>query len=208
MSTDADHASPQPAATDAPAPAGESPAAAPAAESRQLRWGVGIVVALALAALFWPQGEEDRSLPAGTLINADGHPVELASLVKPVTLVHFWSTWCLPCLDEVPKILRLAKARAADPQFELVMIAVADDRREVEEFVTARTPERRYLLYDDWKVAKAFKTDKLPETHLVVDGQIVHTFVGVTDWDDPRVRAEIDAAVARARASATARSTG
>ena len=36
-------------------------------------------------------------------------------------------------------------------------------------------------------------TDKLPETYLVIRGQVVRKWVGATDWDDPALRAEIAA---------------
>jgi thioredoxin-like negative regulator of GroEL len=40
-------------------------------------------------------------------------------------------------------------------------------------------------------VAKRYGTDKLPETYLVVGGEVVRKFVGQTDWDNPEVRALI-----------------
>src|SRR6185436_12782097 len=39
-----------------------------------------------------------------------------------------------------------------------------------------------------WEVAKRYGTDKLPETYLVVHGQVVQKFVGQTDWDSPELR--------------------
>ncbi len=101
-------------------------------------------------------------------------------------------------------MVRLDEARAGDPEFGVVMIAVSDDRQAVDEFVGQQTPDRRHILHDDWTVAKAFKTDKLPETHLVVDGEVVETFVGATDWDTLAVRTRIRELVAEARAALSA----
>jgi hypothetical protein len=42
-------------------------------------------------------------------------------------------------------------------------------------------------------VANRYGTDKLPETYLVIRGQVVRKWVGATDWDDPALRAEIAA---------------
>jgi thioredoxin-like negative regulator of GroEL len=48
------------------------------------------------------------------------------------------------------------------------------------------------LLFDpSWDVAHRFGTEKLPETHVVVDGEVVDTLVGATDWADPAVSARI-----------------
>ncbi len=101
-------------------------------------------------------------------------------------------------------MVRLEEERAADPEFGVVMIAVSDDRQAVDEFIGQQTPDRRHILHDDWSVAKSFKTDKLPETHLVVDGQVVETFVGATDWDTLAVRSRIRELVEEARQQAAA----
>ena len=42
-------------------------------------------------------------------------------------------------------------------------------------------------------MAKRYGTDKLPETYLVVRGEVVKKFVGQTDWDDPALRELITA---------------
>ena len=48
------------------------------------------------------------------------------------------------------------------------------------------------VLFDpQWEVAHRYGTDKLPETYLVVNGRVVRKFVGMTNWDDPAVRAEL-----------------
>jgi hypothetical protein len=73
------------------------------------------------------------------------------------------------------------------------MVAVADDRKKAAAFLGAATP----TYFDDgWTVSKSWGSDKLPETHLVVDGRRVHTFVGAQNWDDATVRAKVQEALA------------
>ena len=39
------------------------------------------------------------------------------------------------------------------------------------------------LLFDpSWEVAHRFSTRKLPETHVVVAGEVVESFIGASDW--------------------------
>ncbi len=45
-------------------------------------------------------------------------------------------------------------------------------------------------------MSKTWGSDKLPETHLLVDGVWVYTFVGAQDWDDAAVRARVQEALA------------
>jgi thiol-disulfide isomerase/thioredoxin len=115
-----------------------------------------------------------------------------------VTLVHFWATWCAPCVDEMPKLQRFSKELAGRQDFALLMVAVADDRKKAAAFLDGTVAAGGVATYfdDGWTVSKSWGSEKLPETHLVVDGRRVHTFVGAQNWDDAAVRAKVQEALA------------
>lgn len=158
---------------------------------RESRIAFFAVAIFAVVALLWP-AEEDDTAPMGNLVDITGQVVPLASQMAPVTLIHFWSTWCPPCITETPAIQRLAADYANHRRFNLVMIAVADDNDKVRDFLGSDNPG---LFDPDWKVAKSYGTDKLPETHLVVNGKMVESFIGAVDWDDPAIRQKIEDAL-------------
>lgn len=171
------------------------PAAAPLppAETKlQARFLVPVLILCAALALFWPR-DETSAAPGGRVEDRDGGRVELEDRYRKVTLVHFWATWCAPCRDEMPKLQRFAQELASRPDFALLMVAVADDRKKAIDFVggTGAT-----YFDEGWTVSKSWGSDKLPETHLVVGGRRVHTFVGAQDWDDAAVRAKVQQALA------------
>ncbi|MEM9594437.1 MAG: TlpA disulfide reductase family protein [Acidobacteriota bacterium] len=178
---------------------GNPPTPSTPSAPKHLRWQSKVLFAVAailvLGVFFYPQGDDDEAAPNGPLVTAAGAEFEFESLLKPVTLVHFWSTWCPPCIVETPAIQRLAADYGGRPDFDLVMVAVADDHDAVGEFLGQREDS---FYDDDWKLAKKFGTDKLPETHLIVDGRVVRSFIGATDWDAPAVRKSIDEALATA----------
>jgi thioredoxin-like negative regulator of GroEL len=72
------------------------------------------------------------------------------------------------------------------------MVAVSDSADKVRTFLG---PGKADAVFFDprWEVANRYGTEKLPETYLVVNGQVVRKFVGMTNWDDPQLRAEIAA---------------
>jgi cytochrome c biogenesis protein CcmG/thiol:disulfide interchange protein DsbE len=188
-----------------PRPANETPVsgAAPATPSgaspQQVRLIIAGVVIAALAAMFWPR--ENAGAPAATLlIDAAGRSAPVASELAPVTLLHFWSTRCPPCIEETPAITRLARDLGAEPRFKVMMVAVADDASAVAAFEGVAAES---VLYDpDWKVANRYGTEQLPETYLLVHGKVTRKFVGATNWDDPQIRAAIRQAIAAAPATA------
>jgi len=179
-----------PAAPPPLAPLPDAPEPAPPEKlGAQARWMVVAVALAAAAVLFWPRGEAAEA-PGGFLLDGDGRPQPLAQRMAPVTLVHFWATWCPPCITEIPALERLWTDLGDRPDFEVVMIAVDDTNEKVEPFVGHRAA---MMLYDPaWEVAHRYGTKKLPETYLVVGGRVAERWIGAQNWDDPKIRRAID----------------
>jgi thiol-disulfide isomerase/thioredoxin len=158
---------------------------------RQAKLVVGLLAAGALLALFWPRGDGTFKEPGGFLYDAGGQAMTLGPRLAPVSLVHFWATWCPPCLEEIPALQRLGHDFAEHRNFAVVMIAVDDSAEKVRSFLGPGAGE---TLFDpDWDVANRYGTEKLPETYLVVGGRVVEKFVGQTNWDDPEIREKLTA---------------
>jgi thiol-disulfide isomerase/thioredoxin len=173
--------------------------AAPAAGTRlglPAKLGLAALAVCALSALFWPKGNDSFREPGGFLYDSTGRATTIGPRLAPVTLVHFWATWCPPCIQEAPKLQKLVHDYSDRPDFSVLMVAVADSSDKVRTFLG---PGSEMVLFDpNWKVANRYGTDKLPETYLVVRGQVVRKFVGMTDWDDPAIRSEIAGLLKRA----------
>jgi thiol-disulfide isomerase/thioredoxin len=162
--------------------------------SLQARIFTVVVALLAAAVLFWPRGSGDEEAPGGFLIDAGGRPVPVAARMAPVTLVHFWATWCPPCMTEVPSLDRLSEDFAEyRGDFTILMVAVDDDQERVKSFVGDRASS---VLYDpSWEVTHRYGTRKLPETYLVVRGTVKERWIGPQDWGDPDIRRQIREAI-------------
>jgi thiol-disulfide isomerase/thioredoxin len=157
---------------------------------RKTRLALAALVVLTLAALFWPRGETGTKAPGATLYDAGGQAAKLGPQLAPVTLVHFWATWCPPCIQEIPALQRLTRDFAGQHDFTIVMVAVSDSADKVRTFLGASADG---VLFDPkWEVANRYGTEKLPETYLVVNGQVVRKFIGMTDWDNPELRQELE----------------
>jgi thiol-disulfide isomerase/thioredoxin len=170
------------------------------------RLGLASLAVCALAALFWPKSGGSFQEPGGSLYDSTGRSATIGSRLAPVTLVHFWATWCPPCIQEAPKLQRLIHDFSGHSDFAVLMVAVADSSDRVQTFLGPGSP---MVLFDpNWKVANRYGTDKLPETYLVVRGQVVRKFIGMTDWDDPSLRAELAARLQGSNKTAALRLPG
>ncbi|MEM9292509.1 MAG: TlpA disulfide reductase family protein [Acidobacteriota bacterium] len=177
-------------ALDAPdqAPEGAKEGSGPQGLGMIPKLAFGIVLALALAALLWPRGDGTSLAPNGFLLDSTGRPTTLANHTTQVTLLHFWATWCPPCITEIPALQRLAQDFSDRPGFQVMMVAVDDDIEEVKPFVGDRAFS---VLYDPtWDVAHRYGTRKLPETYVLVNGRVIEDlkYIGAQNWDNPEVR--------------------
>lgn len=147
-----------------------------------------LAVAATLATLFWPRDSGKATESGGFLVDAAGRPAPLAQELAETTLVHFWASWCAPCVTELPLLLDYS-TQLREQGVKVLLVAVADEVEAATRFLGRADVA---LLFDPaWDVAHRFGTEKVPETYLLVRGQPVERFVGATDWSDPRVRATV-----------------
>jgi peroxiredoxin len=169
---------------------------------RLLAYGLLVVVAAALITLFVkgllrsegiaqqacmalkPHAPADAK-PARpfALPDLNGTQKTLASYKGKLVLLHFWATWCPPCIEELPSLYRL-QASMKDPRFELLTVSVDDSAKIVSDFFKKhRVPPLPILMDKGRKVAKSYGTTKFPETYLISpEGKLLYRFVNKRDW--------------------------
>jgi thiol-disulfide isomerase/thioredoxin len=110
---------------------------------KRLPWLLGMVVAAAaLGAGFWigatnrdaasPSSAAIANLQSRQFTDVNGAPATLAQWQGKIVVVNFWATWCPPCREEIPGLIR-AQTKWADKGVQVVGIAI-DSRSNVAEF--------------------------------------------------------------------------
>jgi len=164
---------------------------------------LSILVLLALAGCSKEPAKpaiQGNPAPDFTLNTLNGEVVKLSDLRGKVVILNFWATWCPPCREEIPSMMRLNAAMAGKP-FRMLCVSIDEGGKvAVEEFFRKTGFSLPTLLDADRRIGKLYGITGVPET-FVIDGNgvILKKVVGAMEWDHPDAIAFLNDAVARAR---------
>lgn len=100
----------------------------------------------------------------------DGKTGQLADHNGRPVVIHFWATWCPPCLKELPELIDKA---AQTPEVDFLIISVDRDQSELRRFLHPYEKKTQhpniFLIHDlGMKIAAAtLKISSFPETFLL-----------------------------------------
>jgi peroxiredoxin len=157
---------------------------------------IGIIAVLAIVGglFFFGQNDGKRTTivkegdraPDFRLLSLEGKPVSLSELRGRVVMVHFWATWCPPCVEEIPTLERLNRTFAGR-DFDILAVSVDEGgMNAVASFLQKNRLSLPVLLSPDRSAASLYGTFKFPETYLVDrEGIVRKKLLGAVDWTHP-----------------------
>ena len=173
-----------------------------------------LAVFIALALIFWTQlnsGRDISEIPSALIgtkapwrdldplagATKDGAPVPALTTQTArgkLTLVNFWASWCVPCRQEHPVILQLAK----DPRITVVGVNYKDGAENALRFLgELGNPFSAIGLDPAGRMAIDWGVYGIPESYLVgPDGTILYKRVG--PFDDKSLKEGLYPAIEKA----------
>jgi thiol-disulfide isomerase/thioredoxin len=135
-----------------------------------------------------------HAAPGFSLKDASGQEHSLGSLRGKVVVLHFWGSWCPPCVEEVPMWLKLARKFEGKP---VAFLAVAVDQSwgDAHKIMPdAGLPGNVLSLLDpEGEVPEKFGSFQFPETYVLSKDLVVKDkWVGAQDWDNPAIQARLE----------------
>jgi thiol-disulfide isomerase/thioredoxin len=139
---------------------------------------------------------------AMSVLGADGKRVELTSLLERPTIVHFWATWCKPCVEELPSLMHFRDTVEKDGLGKVVLVSVESeaDGKRIQEFQKSLGVDLRSYRAPKGGATSAIDIGyRLPRTFVVgPGGSVLDERQGSQKWTDPSVtdgvRARLSAA--------------
>lgn len=150
---------------------------------------IGVIVALKVFPL--EENPQQTVLPSSPLVGRqatdftlptlDGLDVSLSQFRGQPVLINFWASWCLPCRDEMPELVRSYKAHRAEGLMILgVNLTYSDSLPDIQAFASEFNITFPILLDEDGMVTqKLYPILGLPTSIFINrDGSIARVQIG------------------------------
>lgn len=134
------------------------------------------------------QMAKGSSAPEFTLQDLDGKQHRLSDYRGKVVLLNFWATWCPPCREEIPSMMKLNKLMAGKP-FVMLCASIDEEGKKAVQAYFAKTNTSLLTLLDtDRSVATLYGATGVPETFVIdKNGIVQEKAVGALNWTDPQI---------------------
>jgi cytochrome c biogenesis protein CcmG, thiol:disulfide interchange protein DsbE len=115
------------------------------------------------------------------------HAVSLSELKGKVVVLNFWATWCPPCIEEMPSLVRMQQRMQAKGVTVLAVSVDVDDGN-YRRFLKDHNVNLLSVRDPDQKSNSLYGTFKFPETYIIDrNGVMRRKFIGAVDWTEPEI---------------------
>ena len=132
--------------------------------------------------------------PAWTLDVLDGEKLTLEGYLGKPVIVHFFATWCEPCVEELGSLERLTNRKYSG--LAILAIDVGEIDARVRNFLRKHPVSFPVLLDRDRAVTKTWQVTALPTSFVLACGltPVLHVR-GDIAWDSAEVATSLDQAI-------------
>ncbi len=114
----------------------------------------------------------------------EGNPIALEDYKGKRVFINYWATWCRPCIEEMPDLLKLQAILVAE---NYVFLLASDESFEkIKKFKRARNFDFNFIKYNGTYGEQ--QINALPVTFVYNEaGEQVFRFDGAMDWNTQEV---------------------
>jgi thiol-disulfide isomerase/thioredoxin len=145
-----------------------------------------LTIPQALAAETRPKGiieMDGRPAPALQLNDLDGEQYRLADSKGKWVFLHFWASWCGPCIKEMP-LIQAISSEFDNSNLEIRLVNTAEDEDTIFSFMATIAPDLNTLMDPNGLTTEEWQPRGLPSTYFVdPDGRLRYVALGGRPWN-------------------------
>lgn len=110
-----------------------------------------------------------------------------SQLEGKIAVLHFFASWCPPCVSEFPHFIKWEQANRGKDSLLIVPISLDRSKSAANSFIKKHNPSLN-CYFDKGEAADFFKIDSIPTT-LVIDyeGNLVFIKSGAVNWESGEI---------------------
>lgn len=122
-----------------------------------------------------------------TLPRLEEGEASLSSYQGSVVLLNFWATWCPPCREELPSMVRLQE-ELGNGSFTILAVSLREERELVASFLEENGFALPVLLDATGQVGTQYGVRGIPTSYVLDrEGRVLGMLVGAREWDAPEI---------------------
>jgi cytochrome c biogenesis protein CcmG/thiol:disulfide interchange protein DsbE len=115
------------------------------------------------------------------------HKVTLSQFRGQVVVLNFWATWCPPCIEETPSLVRM-QAHLKDKGVTVLAVSIDEDDAQYHKFLKEYGVNMVTVRDESRKAPSLYGTFGWPETFIIDRAGVVRRkFIGAVDWTSPEI---------------------
>ena len=118
-----------------------------------------------------------KTIPNISITNYEGVSVKIQDELsdEKITILSFWATWCVPCINELDAISDVYDEWQEDLNIELIAISTDDSRtqKRIKPMVNGKGWEYKILLDKNQELKRALNISAIPHTLVLKGSEII-----------------------------------
>jgi len=129
--------------------------------------------------------------PSLVLKDLNGKEHNLDDYHNKIVVVSFWASWCRPCIEEMPSLVKLKEKYQND--LEILAVNVREENEVINSFTKSMGINFPILKDSDSAITEAWKVYVYP-SNFIVDktGKLSYAATGVMDWQETEIESVVE----------------
>ncbi|WP_299875213.1 TlpA disulfide reductase family protein [uncultured Cocleimonas sp.] len=129
--------------------------------------------------------------PSLVLKDLKGKQHDLNDYHNKIVVVSFWASWCRPCIEEMPSLVKLKEKYQND--LEILAVNVREENEVINSFTKSMGINFPILKDSDSVITEAWKVYVYP-SNFIVDktGKLSYAATGAMDWQETEIESVVE----------------